>query len=289
MSTDSDFSAADLETAAAAQPSTDSSETTSAAPPPEDAGAATTQPAEAQGPLPFQRHKEILESTRKKYEDELGWARNYEREQVTNAQNLWNWADRDPIGFYRWFESQIKMNPDYRDHLTPAQEQAQQAPPETPQLPQADLVTNDGERVFSAGQAESLVRYYVEQLRQEFLGKVEPVAQQFQQQQREMQATTEARKELAEAETWPYFDDFAEDIYHAMNKDRRLSLDGAYRRVVLPRIRQIERQSVLSELNKKTGASTEAPGRPGQLTPRKYRDMSWEEALAAKAQELGGS
>ncbi|MGD9685354.1 MAG: hypothetical protein AB7W16_29645 [Candidatus Obscuribacterales bacterium] len=71
-------------------------------------------------------------------------------------------------------------------------------------------------------------------------------------------------KQLADARTWPMFNEHEEAITKALEADKTLSLEGAYRQVVLPKLIEnanSARTKVLTEM-KRQPASTAVPTRP---------------------------
>ena len=64
-----------------------------------------------------------------------------------------------------------------------------------------------------------------------------------------------------------------------MERDQRLSLEGAYRRVVFPKLRQLERAAIVSETQQKAKASTVNPGAAGAGTTVDASKLSWEDTF----------
>jgi hypothetical protein len=76
----------------------------------------------------------------------------------------------------------------------------------------------------------------------------------------QQRAAAEAARIYQDAmKNWEGFSEHQAQIFDAMRKDGRLSVEGAYRRIVLPVLKDRHRQELLKELEQKSGASTESP------------------------------
>lgn len=220
----------------------------SGAPPSSGAGTGGQDPVSPanRGPVDFARFEEVNNRVNK-----LKWAEQYEDpEEVSQATQLYRWFDQDPVGAYQYLtglmerqghiqKPQAPSAPAHRDRFT-----AQDGRP----LPDV-IIQETGQRFYSAEQSEKLVEWANGKLN-ERLTAIEARGQ-------STQAREDARNAIAEAErTWPHFTDFAEDIFKELNRDKRLSLEGAYRRVVIPKIKQKEREAVVAEMRTKGQAGT---------------------------------
>jgi len=128
-------------------------------------------------------------------------------------------------------------------------------------LPDIEVQEN-GARLYSADQAGRLVDWAMNRMEE----RVRPIEERIGSQQVQTQAREDARRQIAEASrTWPHFEEFAEDIYKEISRDRRLSLEGAYRRVAIPRIKQKEREAMSTEM--RTRAQASGGQNPGSSVP----------------------
>lgn len=200
-------------------------------------------------PVPYSRFKEVNDKLGK-----LKWAESYEKpEEVSQAVALRQWVSSDPKGFFAYLRSQMEAHGHLPKDAAP--------PTQTPQPPQPDYVDpQSGLKVYSADRAQELVRYHIDQLKNEVDGRVKPVEQFLGVAQTRMRAQHEARGIIANAETnWPHFKDHKQAIFDAMGKNKALSLSEAYISVVVPAIGNKERQGLLNELDQKPGATTASP------------------------------
>lgn len=266
---------ANAEAAPSAAPPSDSSST----PAPAIAAPATDGSVvpEGAGPIPFDRHKAILEkareesraATEREFRQRFGWAEQYQPEQVQNGTRLMQWLNADPRGFMTWLSGQIGY-----DGASQAPRQAQDTAP-----PQPDLRAEDGTPVYSAPQQQKLLEW----MEQKTQRMIEPLQRQLSEQQergRLQQTAREAKQQAGQlykaAQSWPMFADLQPQILHAMKADPALSFQDAYIRVFQAEGQTKLREQWLTELRgtlaRKQEASTSPPGTPIN-TPKKYADM----------------
>jgi len=202
----------------------------------------------------------------------LSWAEQYENpEEVSQATQLYRWFDTDPLGAYEYLTSTLRRNGVLRDAEGQGQAQSRgngHAQPNYPvdangrPLPDR-YIQETGDRLYSAEQTQRLVDWNMQRFEQR-IAPLEASAT-------STQARADAQRQLQEAETWPYFGDHAEDIFKELQRDKRLSLEGAYRRVVVPKIKQAEREAVIKEMQTKGQASTM---NPSSAAPSSTEDLS---------------
>ena len=233
---------------------------------------ATGSPDQAPGPVPYDRFSEV----NTKYST-LKWAEGLHPERVQQQQRFFQWLDTDPEGAFKYME----------DYLTRAGalKRAQQAASPEDTRPQPDVVVPEtGQKFYSAEAAERLSQWIAKQ-------SVQPLEQRLQSIEGNVahgRAAARAQAEIAEASSWPYFSDHIADISKAMDADGRLSLEGAYRRVVMPRIKQLERDAVLKEINQKSQASTVNPGSRTAAQSQNPAKLSWAETFRRELNKRGG-
>ena len=230
---------------------------------PESASAGTiTEPgataAATPGPVPYDRFNDV--NTR--YND-LRWAEQYDPRRVQQHWQFFQWLDSDPEGAYRYLGDYLGRE----GRLRPSQpQQSAEA------RPQPDVVIPEtGQKFYSADAAEKLAEWMARQ-------QVTPLEQRLKSLetndlQRHSQAT--AQSILAEAMTWPHFKEHQREILTEMERDGRLSVEGAYNRVVLPKLRQLERAAVLKEIQAKSRASTVSPGHVTATQSKPTQRESW--------------
>jgi len=254
--------------------------TDAAAPAPateEPATSGSTVPETPSGPIPFDRHKAILERARteartaaeQEYRQKFGWAERYQPEQVEQGTRLYQWLNQNPVAFQSWLQSQ----------LGPLQSQgAGQAAQDEP--PPPDLRAEDGTPVYSAPQLQKFMEWKERQFQQ----RITPLERKFQGLEEKdrlrsvaMEAKVQAGDLLKQArETWPLFADLQPHVLQAMQADPRLDFHQAYIQVFrehgLEQARKKWETEYQGTLARKADASTPPPGtRAG--TPKKYTEM----------------
>jgi hypothetical protein len=214
---------------------------------------------ELKGSLPVARHKEILEKTRREYDEQLtqlGWAKAYKPEQVQQTTQLFELAERDPVAFAR-----LLAAADPRIAEAFGQAAAPAAVPEA--MPEPDVLLENGVMVYGHERLHQLMEWKDRQTRRD----IEPVLQTVRAQQAWGQATQSAQSKLADARTWPEFTTHELEMKPLV--ERGASLEAAYRQVVVPKIlareqkiREETRAQVLAELRAKPTTSERPAGLP---------------------------
>lgn len=210
------------------------------------------------GPVAYERFDEV----NKKY-GALSWAESYDKDTVEQATRLYQWFDQDPQGAYEYLTGLMKR----QGHLpaTAAQPPARTQPtfradPNTGRPLPDRFIQETGEQLYSGEQTSRLIDWAVQRL-EDRLKPLEAASQGY-------QARSEAQQHIAEAEAnWPFFKEHVEAIFSELNKDRRLSLEGAYRRVVVPKIRTLERDAVLKEMQTRSTAGSGSVNPGSQAAP----------------------
>ena len=232
----------------------------------------TGSPDQAPGPVPYDRFSEV----NTKY-GALRWAEGLNSERVQQQQRFFQWLDSDPEGAFKYME----------DYLTRAgalkRQQAAASPEDT--RPQPDVVVPEtGQKFYSAEAAERLSQWIARQATQPLETRLQSIEGNV----AHGRVAAQAQAQIAEAASWPYFSDHIADISKAMDADGRLSLEGAYRRVVVPRIKQLERDAVLKEINQKSQASTHNPGSRTSAQSQSESKLSWTELFKRELGKRGG-
>ena len=168
------------------------------------------------------------------------------------------------------FIEMLRGLPQYQSVLSPQAPAVETKPAEVPDdMPQPDSQMPDGTLVYSMEGLKALNQWNRVQARKEVMEEVQkvygPIQQEWQAQQQLQQMVPVIQGQIAEARKWEKFNENEADIVKALQADSRLSLEGAYRQVVVPKLttdrdklRQEMRQDILREL-KKAPASTSAP------------------------------
>jgi hypothetical protein len=171
-------------------------------------------------------------------------------------------------------------------------------------MPQPDQRLSDGSMVYSMDGLKALNAWNRMQARQETLQEVDkrfgPIEQEYRAHQQVQQLIPKVQAEIDEARRWPHFNENEGDIVRALQHDGRLSLEGAYRRVVLPKlasaqaefdkkVKEVEtatRKKVLAEL-KAAPTSTSAPTSASRPSPSQSKgNRSLEDIITEQVQTL---
>lgn len=235
-----------------------------------------------QGPIPFERHKAILDKAREETRqaaERFKWAEGLTETQyqaIKRKADLVDGSLRDPIAFHRQLGAWLRNHPQYGPRV--------QATEGTDPEPEPDLVAENGQKVYSADQLRKWQAWNHQKLTAQMTELVSPLQQRLQQQDSQAQAQTWAQSQLAEARTWPAFNDLQASIRKRMQADGRLSLHTAYQRAYqeeyLPTERQRLRDELVAEMNTKATASTANPAAPPSQT-RPMTNRSWDEVWEA--------
>lgn len=267
--TSGDIAAAASEAAAPAEasPAPQTADPSKADAPPTAAPTAVADATKPTGGIPEDRHKDILEKTRREYESKLSrlsWAERMDPERVERALRLADEHERQRLA-----------------SSTPQ-----------PKAPEPDLRTEDGRPLYSAEQAAALVRYEVEQaskaLEDRFAQRFGPIEQSY----HHGQQAAAIDAQIEEASAWPQFSDhldaITDVIAQANSRGERVTLEQAYMRVVLPKLASAReetlaagRKAALAELEQSSAAvrDTVDPSRKPAASAKKDSDKSLTEML----------
>lgn len=257
----------------------------------------------ADGPMPLERHKKILDGVYKERDDAktqldgwkaFEWAKSVDRTAVETAQKLGQLFQTDRAGYIRQLLSEAAADPQFAPIVRSEAARAlaagrgAQAPSFEPDIPVYD---NQGQLVsqtFSAGKVHELIKHSVA----EALGKeLSPLKADFEsrqqreqaeQSQRDMHATTD--KIYAHArEILPHFQEHEAEIgkvFGAMTgTDLQEDLHKAWKQVVGPKLSAKATADVLDSLKTKAAATTVNPSsavvaatkRPTSLTDKSLK------------------
>lgn len=281
--------------AAAADAAEDASSVTDAAP---DAEAATTEqanPAPAPTPaevdelakelglegarrpdgreqrIPYSRVKEMIEkklqkatteweAKAKEHTDRLS-TYEQERQHYATVQQM---IEHQPEAF---LQALAQANPAYRRFIADAG--AIKAPVDAPaSMPQPDVDIGNGQRSYSVEGLNKLLAWQAQQVEQKVTQRFAPMEQQWKSQAMQSQAAASVKAAIDDARQWPGFTEHEADVLQALRADRKMSLEAAYRKVVLPKLqadRTKMREELLAEL--KTKPTTTSVPTPSPATP----------------------
>jgi hypothetical protein len=262
-------------------------------------------------PIPYNRVRTIIDNQLKKdravwegkVTEATGKISAYEAK-IQELESVGQIMETDPD---RFLQMMSQIHPGYAKFLSSASERSGEreaaAPasrrsnsPAPKEMPQPDLQLPDGSATYSMEGLQKLLDWNSAQTEQRLAQRYAPIEQTvagWQQQQQvqafRQQAEVAIAETLKEASTWPGFMEAQAEIAKVMADNPKISLEGAYRKVVMPKYTSDHnrvREQVLAEI-KGRPTSTSAPVRTGTSSaPAKGRSI--EEIAAAAAKRLGG-
>jgi hypothetical protein len=244
------------------------------------------------GAIPVERVKKIIANARHKaateVEGRFSWAKDVDPEQFSEHQKILGWLDTDPIGFHNFVQGQLKTDPRYASHFT------REEPQPDPE-PKPDLMLEDGTLMYSPDRLKEVITWRERQWQADMDKRLSPLEKAFQSASEQASGIRKAQEVLSDAKTWPGFEENMTDIRTLMEADKRVTLESAYRRVVVPKLQAKDRElrdslrkEILNELKQKPAASTEVPGRVAPVTPESFKGKSTEDVMRSVLAEMGG-
>ncbi len=229
----------------------------------------TPSSTEDTGPIPFERHKQILENARREAEakartelsQRLGWAEKYQPDVVEQGARLHAWLNQNPIEFRAWLDQQIAQR-----GIAPQQDEGPPPP---------DLRAEDGTAVYSAEQMQKLIAHERKQMLAEIRKDYDPVRQVVTKQELDQRSRQQAVSIVAEARTnWPMFSKLEPEIKARMASglDLQAAYFAAFRERGMPSFEQEVRSQYEGALKDKGNATTTRPGAQAD-TPVSFKDM----------------
>jgi hypothetical protein len=260
--------------------------------------------------IPYSRVQKIVENAEKKataphlaklaelepkvkdYEEKLSKVAQFEQVMLNDAPKFLQMLAGVPA--YRQFFQAIQelqnrqATPTGTPNGVPTGQSSDPDPMPEPDQPQAD-----GSAVYSMDGLKNLLAWQKRQVTKEVASRYAPIEEQWQAQQRIQAAIPQVNAQINEARSWPQFTENEPDIVKALQTNPQLSLEGAYRQVVFPRLiadQTTMRQRILAEIQK-------APTAPTSTTPRSVKPnatsqstgpRSLEDIIKEQVQQIGG-
>lgn len=164
-------------------------------------------------------------------------------------------------------------------------------------MPAPDQKLSDGSMVYSmeglnklmAWQAQQVETRVTKQVTDQISERYKPIEQQYQAQEHLQKMIPVINSQIAEARTWPLFTENETEITQALESDRRLSLEGAYRRVVYPKLitnKDTMRADILKEIKAVPTGSTSVSSTASRPSPVTSGPKSLEEIIKEQVQSL---
>lgn len=171
-------------------------------------------------------------------------------------------------------------------------------------MPQPDQTLADGSKVYSMEGLNSLLEWQARQVEQKTIAKVEqrykPIEQAWQSQEHLNRIAPVVERQIAEARTWPHFNEHEKEVVAALRANKHLSLEGAYRQVmttvVLPKLQEMAqpnrdklRAELLEEIRKAPVAPTApvAPVKPNYAPVQTSGQRDLNDVIADSLKEKG--
>jgi hypothetical protein len=261
------------------------------------------------GAIPVARVKKILANAREKAKAEaeaawtekykaVAWAEGLDPDHVSQALGVWQFADAEPIEFYRRITQKLLSDPNTRDGVHSVIG-VQVVPPKGKEKdedarPEPDVLLEDGRMVYSAERTAELDAWRERQFEKKIAERVKPIEEERKQVEFSTKVRELATAKMAEVMKWPGMD--SEDNRKAVGAfmcEKQVDVDTAYKAVLLPKLTDTSatekriREKVLAELKTKGRA---AGGDPAKTTadPNRFKGKSIREVLEMTAAELGG-
>ena len=267
---------------------------------PEPAAVTATGETKPPGPIPFERHKAILENERKArqpLETELQSYRQREA-QFREAEEFRRAFESDPGAYWTEIGDKLAATTEGQAFLrsqagkwlrTGKAASAADLPDD---MPDADLQDREGHEVYSKGRMREVVSWLRQHLKGELQAEIAPLTQQHQLNEQRAKAqqlaTDVAQKATTTLQAWRTSPGWTKELepqikarYADLLKaghEAHEALGLAYAQVVVPTLGQREQAKVISSLQSKTAATTVAPGRglssPATRTERSVQDIT---------------
>lgn len=238
-------------------------------------------PGQRENRLPYSRVKAIVDKAQKKasepYVKELETYKGKVTEYEGYLQNVQKFEDIMKNNHMEFLKLLVKI-PGYQEifqQLAGSQApKAQDAPgstnaPAEDGMPEPDMQLADGTSVYSLDGLKKRDEWHAQQVENRIMGRVqkdyEPLRQAWEVGNYRAGKLKEIQTQLDEARTWPQFNENEAEIGKTLTEYPQLSLEGAYRHVVFPRLkadRETMRKELMQEM-KNAPVSTSAPSRPG--------------------------
>jgi hypothetical protein len=171
----------------------------------------------------------------KDYEDRLGRVDAFEKVMTGDPQRFLQMLSTIPAykQFFDFVQKAVESEGKTTTPETPVQ-------PVEDGMPQPDQKLADGTMAYSLKGLETLNAWNRAQARKEVLSEVEkrykPIEEEWQTQRRIQAVIPQINAQIADARTWPYFNENEQEIVKVLASDKSISLEAAYRKIVFPKM-----------------------------------------------------
>ncbi len=286
----------DIDAAPSAATPTAVSDSTPSASVPATAAPSDQTPAQSatatEGPIPFERHKEILERQRAEWAP-YAWAKSVNREQLQKIATWYQDAIQNPYGFYERLSGELQNHPEYgpkvRSYaarlLQQARGQTQEATEPEPDIPIQDDQGRITGYTYSAQQLKKLRAFERSEQQAEFAEKLRPLEERAQRQEQQearaeikRQSDEWATNRLAELRSIPIFKEHESKVKATMLAHEDWNEDRAFNYVltteILPNMSRTEQAKTVASLQQKAVAGTVGARDAATSQRPKFKDFT---------------
>lgn len=179
-----------------------------------------------------------------------------------------------------------------REALNKQTPEAEETPP-ADDMPQPNQELSDGSFVYDMDGLKSLLAWQAKQVEDRVTKQVEtrykPIESAWQEDQHLKSVLPIIRNQIAEAQTWPLFSENEVEITKVLTDNPKVSLEGAYRMVVLPKLasdRDKMRQSILAEVKAAPQSTAVSSANKSSVRPTTSGPRSLEDIISESIQSL---
>ncbi len=286
----------DIDAAPSAATPTAVSDSTPSASVPATAAPSDQTPAQSatatEGPIPFERHKEILERQRAEWAP-YAWAKSVNRDQLQKIATWYQDAIQNPYGFYERLSGELQNHPEYgpkvRSYAARLLQQARGSTQEATE-PEPDIpIQDDQGRItgytYSAQQLKKLRAFERSEQQAEFAEKLRPLEERAQrQEQQEARADMErkssewATSTLGELRQNEHFKAHEAEVKQAMVDNPEWDVYRAFNHVlstsILPNMSRTEQAKTVASLQQKAVAGTVGARDTATSQQPKFKDFT---------------
>lgn len=229
-----------------------------------------------------------FETKQKDYEQRLERVAQFENVMVGDPDKFLNMLATLPA--YKSFFDHVRAS--YAAPQPPTNGAA--APVVDDGMPSPDQELSDGTHVYSMDGLKQLLKWQADQVEQRVTKKYEerysPIEKEWQATQRVQSVIPHVRAQIENARTWHLFNENEGEIVEALKADQKLSLEGAYQKVVFPKLvidRNKMREEILKEVKqapRSTSATTSSTrgAAPAPTGPRSLESVIEESIKSLK-------
>lgn len=231
----------------------------------------------------------------KDYESKLEQVAKFEQVMINDPEKFLNMLATVPA-YKGWFDeirSAFAVKYNSNQPIPQSTPQPGALAPQADDMPQPDQPLSDGSMVYSLDGLKALLKWQSDQTESRVTKRVEerykPIESEWQANKRVQEMIPHVRAQIDDARTWPLFNDNEAEITQVLQADSRISLEGAYRKVVWPKMvsdRNKMRDELLKEVKQAPRATSATTGMAKvvqeSVGPRNLEDIIAEQIKTIK-------